>query len=177
MAYNFSASIARCNHECLLKQVFSSSNRELKKPWKAGIFNSTQWSSLKLASAILIEAHVFKSLSQNHAWEIRSQILCALSTCKITKSKENAICPWLTLSALLLSPTRHLIWYNKELSIQSHGIPFFFFFNSFSYLCRSTRMLGRRFSFWAPNFAKALTAAIMEHKMKQHEYWLHRVKQ
>lgn len=95
--------------ECLLKQVFSSSTRELRRPWKAGIFNSTQWSSLKLASAILIEAHVFKSLSQNHAWEIRSQILYALSTRKITKSTENTICPWLTPSVLLLGPIG--IWY------------------------------------------------------------------
>lgn len=28
-----------------------------------------------------------------------------------------------------------------------------------AHLCRSTRMLGRRLSFWAPNFARALTAA------------------
>lgn len=28
-----------------------------------------------------------------------------------------------------------------------------------THLCKSTKMLGRRFSFWAPNFASALTAA------------------
>ena len=159
----------------MLKQVFSSSNRELRRPWKAGIFNSTQWSSLKLASTILIEAHVFKSLSQNHAWEIRSQIFYALSTRKITKSTENTICPWLTPSALLLGPIG--IWYGTMRNYLFSHTAFFFFFFSFSYLCRSTRMLGRRFSFWAPNFAKALTAAIIEHKIKQHEYWLHRDKQ
>lgn len=41
-----------------------------------------------------------------------------------------------------------------------------------TYLCKSTRMLGRRFSFWAPNLARALTAAATKHSSGQCQHWL-----
>lgn len=111
--------------------------------------------------------------------EIPSQILYVLSIHKIRREQRCHFPPPLILSALFLDPTMHLIWYSEELysaiwqfllkktpphQKRKKG-------HSFTYLCKSTRMLGRRFSFWAPNLAKALTAAITKHKMKQRKYW------
>lgn len=42
-----------------------------------------------------------------------------------------------------------------------------------AHLCKSTRMLGRRLSFWAPNFASALTAAGRENREASEVQALH----
>lgn len=128
----------------------------------------------ELGPVIQVEAHILKSLSQNCTREIQSQILHVVSTYRITrKITEISFAP--DLLHQLYYEALQCIWYGTVRgSLFNHMAFLFFFFKkrqSFTYLCKSTRMLGRRFSFWAPNLAKALTAAIMEHKMGQHKYW------
>ena len=80
---------------------------------------------MKLAPIIQIEAHVFKSLSQNHTKRNSKSNFICIEHIEFARTEQQCHL-LLTPSALLLSPAMRLTWYNEELSIQQYGGSFLF---------------------------------------------------